>query len=47
MGSHDADESIILPYPKDPQAPRVQEDLFWHYPHYHWMGAQPYGAIRE
>jgi hypothetical protein len=21
--------------------------LFWHYPHYHTMGATPYGAVRD
>ncbi|QDV41384.1 Arylsulfatase [Stieleria neptunia] len=37
----------LLPYLKDPSAPSVREDLYWHYPHYHSMGAQPYSAIRS
>lgn len=24
-----------------------QRSLFWHYPHYHMMGAQPYSAVRS
>lgn len=37
----------LLPYLKEPQSPPVRDDLFWHYPHYHSMGAQPYSAIRS
>ncbi|EMI19457.1 arylsulfatase A [Rhodopirellula maiorica SM1] len=37
----------LLPYVKDPQTPSTRDDLFWHYPHYHSMGAQPYSAIRS
>jgi len=37
----------LIPYLKDPKTPSIREDLFWHYPHYHSMGAQPYSAIRS
>ncbi|MDF1813115.1 MAG: sulfatase [Verrucomicrobiales bacterium] len=37
----------LLPYIKDPQAKSLRDDIYWHYPHYHSMGAQPYSAIRS
>ncbi len=37
----------LLPYLKDPEGKSRREDLYWHYPHYHSMGAQPYSAIRS
>ncbi|QEG01095.1 Arylsulfatase [Stieleria maiorica] len=41
------DGLTLRPYLTNPQAPPRREDLFWHYPHYHSMGAQPYSAIRS
>lgn len=37
----------LLPLLRNPTAEWTREDLFWHYPHYHSMGAQPYSAIRS
>jgi arylsulfatase A-like enzyme len=37
----------LIPFLKDPKAESPREDLYWHYPHYHSMGAQPYSAIRS
>ncbi|GAA5509049.1 sulfatase [Novipirellula caenicola] len=37
----------LRPYLKVPQMASMRDDLFWHYPHYHSMGAQPYSAIRS
>ncbi|MDF1756012.1 MAG: sulfatase [Verrucomicrobiales bacterium] len=37
----------LLPYLKNPASGPLRHDLFWHYPHYHSMGAQPYSAIRS
>jgi len=37
----------LRPVLEDPGAGLEREDLFWHYPHYHSMGAQPYSAIRS
>lgn len=36
----------ILPLLSDPQSHLEREALFWHYPHYHSLGATPHGAIR-
>lgn len=41
------DGESLLSLVKDPRAEWGREDLFWHYPHYHSMGAQPYSAIRS
>ena len=37
----------LVPLLRDPRVDWTREDLFWHYPHYHSMGAQPYSAIRS
>lgn len=42
-----ADGISLIPYLKNPQSPSRRDDLYWHYPHYHSMGAQPYSAIRS
>jgi len=36
----------LMPLLKNPDATLEREALFWHYPHYHSMGAQPYSAVR-
>lgn len=36
----------LVPILKDPKAQLSREALYWHYPHYHTMGATPYSAIR-
>ncbi len=41
------DGQSLLPLIKDPQAEMEPYSLYWHYPHYHSMGAQPYSAIRK
>lgn len=41
------DGRSLLPLVKDPRAETEPRSLFWHYPHYHSMGAQPYSAIRK
>lgn len=37
----------LVPLLQDPRAEFGRKSLFWHYPHYHSMGAQPYSAIRK
>ena len=41
------DGKSLIPLVKDPRADFDRKSLFWHYPHYHSMGAQPYSAIRS
>ncbi|MDF1659478.1 MAG: sulfatase [Verrucomicrobiales bacterium] len=41
------DGRSLLPLIKDPRAETELRSLYWHYPHYHSMGAQPYSAIRK
>ncbi len=41
------DGQSILPLLQNPRADWSRENLYWHYPHYHSMGAQPYSAIRS
>ncbi|MEM7603418.1 MAG: sulfatase-like hydrolase/transferase, partial [Verrucomicrobiota bacterium] len=41
------DGRSFLPFLKDPRAETELRSLYWHYPHYHSMGAQPYSAIRK
>lgn len=36
----------LVPILKNPRAHLNREALYWHYPHYHTMGATPYSAIR-
>ncbi len=36
----------LTPVLRDPMAQLDRETLFWHYPHYHPGGAEPYSAIR-
>jgi arylsulfatase A-like enzyme len=36
----------LLPLLDDPRAKLDREAIYWHYPHYHSMGARPYSAIR-
>ncbi len=37
----------LVPLLRDPQASLPARPLFWHYPHYHTMGATPYSAVRD
>jgi arylsulfatase A len=37
----------LTPLLRDPSATLERTDLYWHYPHYHSMGATPYSAIRD
>jgi len=41
------DGKSLIPLVKDPRADFDRKSLYWHYPHYHSMGAQPYSAIRS
>lgn len=41
------DGRSLIPLVKDPRADFDRKSLYWHYPHYHSMGAQPYSAIRS
>lgn len=36
----------LMPLLRDTRAKLDREALFWHYPHYHSEGAQPYSAVR-
>ena len=36
----------LTPVLKNPTTSLDRDAIFWHYPHYHSMGAQPYSAIR-
>lgn len=36
----------LMPLLSDAQSQLDREALFWHYPHYHSLGATPHGAIR-
>lgn len=40
------DGESLLPLLSDTRAELGREAIYWHYPHYHSMGAQPYSAIR-
>jgi arylsulfatase A-like enzyme len=40
------DGESLLPQLKKPKTARTTP-LFWHYPHYHMMGARPYSAVRQ
>ena len=37
----------LTPVLRDPTAALGRTTLYWHYPHYHSMGATPYSAIRD
>ena len=37
----------LVPILRDPSAKLGREALYWHYPHYHSLGGNPYSAIRE
>lgn len=37
----------LAPLLDNPRAEITDRNLYWHYPHYHSMGAQPYSAIRS
>ncbi len=41
------DGESLVPLLRDPTAQLGRQTLFWHYPHYHTMGATPYSAIRD
>ena len=41
------DGKSLVPLLRDPAAKLGREALYWHYPHYHNMGATPHSAIRE
>jgi len=36
----------LLPLLADPSGSLDREAIYWHYPHYHSMGARPYSAVR-
>jgi arylsulfatase A-like enzyme len=36
----------LLPVLQDPKAKLDREAIYWHYPHYHAGGAEPYSAVR-
>jgi len=36
----------LVPLFKDPSTQLARDAIYWHYPHYHPGGAEPYGAIR-
>jgi arylsulfatase A-like enzyme len=40
------DGRSLVPLLTNPQGSLGREALYWHYPHYHMMGAVPYSAIR-
>jgi len=40
------DAESLAPLLRDPQAELERDALYWHYPHYHALGATPHGAIR-
>ena len=42
----EVDGLSIVPLLRDPAAGLARESLFWHYPHYHALGATPHGAVR-
>ena len=44
---HTIDGVSLVPILRDPSASLGRPTLFWHYPHYHNMGATPYSAIRD
>jgi arylsulfatase A len=37
----------LVSHLKNPQNKICRNTLYWHYPHYHMLGAQPYSAIRD
>jgi arylsulfatase A-like enzyme len=37
----------LVPLLRDPTATLGRQTLYWHYPHYHNFGANPYSAIRD
>ncbi len=37
----------LTPLLRDPSATLGRTELYWHYPHYHTMGATPHSAIRD
>ncbi len=41
------DGKSLVPLLRDPAAELGRATLYWHYPHYHSMGATPYSAIRD
>ncbi|MEM1444102.1 MAG: sulfatase, partial [Verrucomicrobiota bacterium] len=41
------DGRSMVPLLRDPRAETELRSLYWHYPHYHSMGAQPYSALRK
>lgn len=43
----EVDGVSLVPVLKDPSAKLGRSTLYWHYPHYHSMGATPYSAIRD
>lgn len=44
--AEDIDGLSLVPVLRNPAARLGREALYWHYPHYHTMGARPYSAIR-
>ena len=44
---HIVDGESLVPMLRDPSAKLGRSTLYWHYPHYHNMGADPHSAIRD
>lgn len=44
---HAVDGVSLVPVLRDPSASLQRSTLYWHYPHYHNMGATPHSAIRD
>lgn len=47
VGIGEIDGQSIVPLLRDPAASFERDTLYWHYPHYHALGATPHGAIRS
>jgi len=45
--SHIVDGESLMPTLRNPDAKLERSDIYWHYPHYHGGGANPYSAIRD
>ncbi|MCB1021688.1 MAG: sulfatase [Acidobacteria bacterium] len=43
----EVDGLSLVPLLRDPSAKLPRQTLYWHYPHYHNFGANPYSAIRD
>ncbi|QDT37489.1 sulfatase [Stratiformator vulcanicus] len=43
----EVDGSSLVPLLRDPDVNLEREAIYWHYPHYHAVGARPHGAVRS